>query len=245
MAITTPTWTARDALAFTAGTLSDFSDCVSQVQQVLHRGTLSATTTPTLIQVRSFLTFAKQELCEEFGFTWKRKFSYANPAAGHWQLGAPADFGGGAYILRDITSNKRLSFVDPTTFDTLYPDPAGSSQAVPSYYTVKDREFWMHAPLNGTYTLELEYQRTGDDALGLQSSDDTGESDISYLPEIFRYKICNYAIYKSFLMLQNWTAAQAYKSEWEQGLIKSRRNDGKKKWMDTGYMAKAWYYPVN
>jgi len=234
MAITSPTWTGRDALAFTAGTLATIAACLTQVEQVLHRGSLASGTTPSNTEVQNYLIFAKQELCEEFGFTWKRAFSYAAPAAGEWQLGLPADFGGGAYILRDITSNKRLNFFDATTFDVMYPDPAGSSQVAPDIYTVKDREVWMHAPLNGTYTFELEYQRTGDDSTA---------TDVSYLPEIFRYKICTYAIYKSFILLQNWQAAQVHKSEWETGLKKSRRADGKKKWSDMGYMAKAWYYP--
>ena len=236
MAITSPTWTQRDALAFTAGTLATISSCASQVEQVLHRGTLSGSTTPTSTQVQGYLIFAKQELCEQFGFTWKRTFSYAAPAAGEWQLGLPADFGGGAYILRDITSDKRLSSIDHVTFDTLYPDVAGSAQSKPEYYTIKDRELWMHAPLNGTYTIELEYHRTGDDSTA---------TDVSYLPELFRYKICTYAIYKSFILLQNWQAAQAHKSEWEMGLQKSKRGDGKKKWQAMGYMAKAWYYPGN
>ena len=236
MAITSPTWTQRDSLAFTAGTLATIASCVSQVEQVLHRGTLSASTTPTSAQVQGYLKFAKQELCEQFGFTWKRTFSYAAPAAGEWQLGLPADFGGGAYVLRDITSDTRLSHIDSVTFDTLYPDVAGSSQAAPKYYTIKDRELWMHAPLNGTYTIELEYHRTGDDVTA---------TDVSYLPELFRYKICTYAIYKSFILLQNWQAAQAHKSEWEMGLQKSKRGDGKKKWQAMGYMAKAWYYPGN
>lgn len=236
MALTTPTWTGRDALAFTAGTLSTISNCVSQVEQALHRGTLSASTTPKSTQVQSYLIFAKQELCEEFGFTWKRKFSYAAPTAGLWQLALPPDFGGGAYILRDITSDQRLSFVDGVTFDTLYPDVAGSTQAEPKYFTIKDRELWLHAPANGTYTLELEYQRTGDDSTA---------TDVSYLPEVFRYKICNYALYKAFVDLQNWNAAQVYKGEWESGLKKSRRADGKQKWQATGYMAKAWFYPGN
>ena len=234
MAITTPAWTARDALAFTAGTLSAIANCVSQVQQVLHRGTLSASTTPTSTQVQGYLIFAKQELCEEFGFTWKRTFSYAAPTAGLWQLGLPADFGGGAYVLRDITTNRRMSFVESTVFDQLYPDPAGDSQAVPKYYTIKDREVWLHAPANGTYTLELEYNRTGDDSTA---------TDVSYLPEIFRYKICTYAIYKSFILLQDYNAANIHKSEWEMGLKRSRKGDGKKKWAAQGYMAHAWYYP--
>ena len=236
MAAITTTWTERNNVAFTAGTLATIAACITQVEQVWHRGTLASGTTPTNTQVQNYLIFAKQELCAEFGFTWKRKFSYAVTAAASYQYALPADFGGGAYILRDITSDKRLSPLDHTTFDTLYPDVAGASQSEPEYYTIKDRELWFHAPSNGIYTLELEYQRTGDDSTA---------TDISYLPEMFRQKICSYATYKSLLLLQQWQTASIYKSEWEQGLGKARREDGKKKWENMGYMAKAWYYPGN
>ena len=234
MAAITTTWTERNNVAFTAGTLSNLAACRTEVQGALHRGTLSSSTTPTSTQVNNFLAFAKQELSEEFGFTWRRKFSYAALAAGSWQYALPADFGGGAYVLRDITSDRRMSFVDATTFDTLYPDVAGSSQEVPKYYTIKDRELWLHAPANGAYTIELEYDRTGDD---------TSADDVSYLPEIFRFKICTYAKYQSFLLLHDYNAASIYKSEWKLGLKKSKKSDGRKKWMNMGYMAKSWYYP--
>jgi hypothetical protein len=235
MALTT-TWTGRDALAFTAGTLSTITDCITQVEQVLHRGTLSTSTSPTSTQVQNYLIFGKQELCDEFGFTWRRKYSYAATVSGTWRYALPSDFGEGGYVLRDITNDTRLSFVEQVTFDTLYPDVAGASNDQPEYYTIKDRELWLSAPANGAYTLELEYLRTGDDSTA---------TDISFLPEIFRSKICSYAIYKSFLLLQQYDVAGIYKSEWEQGLSKSRRADGRKKWSDFGYMAKAWYYPDN
>ncbi len=234
MAAITTTWTARDHVAFTAGTLSTLADCRSEVENALHRGTLSGSTTPSSTQVNNYLAFAKQELAEDFGFTWRRKYSYAQTAAGTWQYALPADFGGGAYVLRDITSNRRMSFVDSVTFDTLYPDVAGASQEVPQYYTIKDRELWLHGPANGAYTLELEYERTGDDS----SAD-----DVSYLPEIFRFKMCTYAKYQAFLAVHDYQAANIYKAEWEVGLNRSRKGDGRKKWANMGYMAKAWYYP--
>ena len=232
MALTT-TWTARDALAFTAGTLSTITNCVSKVESQLHRGTLSSSTTPTSTQVQEYLIHAKQKLMQRFGFSWRRNFVYAATVASTWQYALPSDFGGGGTILRDITQDIRLDLVDPLTFDTLYPDPAGSANAVPTYYTIKDRELWLSAPADGVYTLELEYPRTGEDSTS---------TDVSYLPESARFMICDYATARSYMLLQQFEAAQGYMAQWNEEFNEGRRDEGSRKWAAMNFMAKNWHY---
>ena len=228
------TWTQGDTVSFTAGTLSDVDDCVTHVQKHLHRGTLSASTTPSSTDVQNFIIRAKQKLAQKYGFTWRRKYAYASTAAGTWQYALPADFGGGGTILRETTStDDRLTFYDPTSFDSNYADPSGSDNAAPEIYTIKDRELWLHAPADGTYTLELEYQRTGDDSTS---------TDISWLPESARFMLCDYAIYRSFVLLQNWEAAANYKSEWIADTMDAKHGNSGQKWAQMGYMAKNWHY---
>jgi len=79
--------------------------------------------------------------------------------------------------------------------------------------------------------LELEYGRSGDDST---------TTDISYLPEIMRFKICDFATYQSFMILQEYEKAQLFKAEWMQGIKKSRRQSGKQKWTNTGFQALTW-----
>jgi len=234
MTAITTTWTQRDTVSFTAGTITSISDCVTQVQNALHRGPLSSSTTPTSTQVQQFLIRGKQKLIEKFGFSWRRKYVYASTAAGTWQYALPADFGGGATVLREITSSDSvLTFYDVNTFPHLFPDVAGSDNAIPSGYTIKDRELWLSSPADGTYTLELEYPRTGDDSTA---------SDVSYLPEIARFKICDYALYRSYLLLQNWEMAQIYKAEWQSEINDAKEDESHRKWASMGYMAKNWHY---
>lgn len=234
MTAITTTWTERDNVAFTAGTLSDIDDCISHVEKHLHRGTLSASSTPSSTDVQNFLIRAKQKLAEQYGFTWRRKYAYASTASGTWQYALPADFGGGTTVLREITSlDERLTFCSPVEFDSAYGDPAGADSVAPSTYTIKDRELWLSAPANGTYTLELEYLRTGDDSTA---------TDISWLPEVARFKICDYAIYRSYILLQNWNAAASYKGEWVDGVQGAKHGNAHQKWAQIGYRALNWHY---
>ena len=234
MASISTTWTQRDTVAFTAGTLSDIDDCITHVEKHIHRGTLSSSTTPTSTDVSNFLIRGKQKLAAKYGFTWKRKYAYASTASGTWQYALPADFGGGATVVREITNlDARLTFYSPISFDTAYSDPAGADSVAPNIYTIKDRELWLSAPANGTYTLELEYQRTGDDSTA---------TDISWLPETGRFGICDYAIYRSFILLQNWQAAGPYKSEWAEDVADARHTNANQKWAQMGYVAQNWHY---
>jgi hypothetical protein len=180
------------------------------------------------------LVRGKQVLAEKYGFVWRRKYSYASTASGTWQYALPADYGGGATVLREITNaDARLDFYDPTSFDTMYSDPAGTANAIPKIYTIKDRELQLHAPADGTYVLELEYARTGDDST---------VTDISWLPEIARFKICDYALYRSFVLLQQWDAANIYKGEWMEDVADAKQSSARQKWSQMNYRARNWHY---
>lgn len=231
MALST-TWTQRDANTFSQSSLSTTANLTTQVQTNINRGTLSTTTTPSTTQVTLWLIRAKEKLMETYGFTWARKFVYASTAAGSYQYALPADFSGGGTILRDLTQNIRLDFTPPVSFDTMFPDVAGDSNAVPATYTIKDRELWLSAPADGTYTLELEYPRSGEDS--------TAET-WDYLPESMLFKLTDYATYRAFLMLQMFDAANMYKSEWEMDKKDNRKSDGKKKWAQMNYQCLNWH----
>lgn len=231
MALTT-TWTGQETVAFTAGTLSTISTCSTQVEKNISRA-LSSTSTPTSTEVQNWLIQGKEELLEEYDFTWKRVYKYADTTAGTYRYALPADFVGETTIVRDLTQGIRLTFIDRVTFDTNYPNPSGSGNVTPYYFTIKDRELWLHAPADGTYRLEMEYQRSGDDSTS---------TDVSYLPELMRFRICDFATQRAFMRLQQWDAANMYGREWQIGLKKSKRRDGIAKWAEQGYHMKNWHY---
>jgi hypothetical protein len=236
MANLSTTWTARDyGVAFNQGTLANQAAILGQVEDNLHRGTLSASTSPTNTQVNNWIVRAKQELLERFGFTWRRAYAYASLAAGTAQYGLPTDFigGGGETRLRNTTDDAIITYVDNVTFDYEFPDPLGTNNASPEYYTIKDRELWLSSPSDGTYTVELEYNRSGDDSTA---------SDISYIPEVFRFKLADRVTFLAFRFLQMWEAAAMYKVDWEEGVERGKKQDARGKWAAMGYMMKHWSY---
>jgi len=219
--------------AFNAGTLPDMQDCVTHVQSNINRGTLGSSTKPTITEVERWLTDAKQRLVESHGFTWERVYAYMDTTTNEYRYALPADFGQGGFVIREVTTShgKTLTVLDPVSFDRLFPDVPNEASDAPTYATIKDRELWLSAPAGGTYRLEMEYLRTGDD---------TTPNDISYIPELMRFKMCDYATYRSFLVLQMWEIASIYKTEWESSLSASKKRDGRKRWSAIGYKVRPY-----
>ncbi len=236
MTALTTTWTEQSTVAYTAGTLASYTDCISYVEGKLNRGTLSSITIPTSAQVQEELIRAKEELCELFGFTWQRKYSYADCVAAQYRYALPADFFGGSFSLRDMTNNKKLDRIDPYKFDLKWPDVSAESSGKPSAFTIKDRELWLNKPSGSTYRLEAEYDRTGDDSTA---------TDISYIPEILRFRMCDFALWQSYLILHMEEKAAYYENQWVQGMRKSKRGDKMKKFAATGFQALTWQQEYN
>jgi len=235
MANLSTTWTDRNfGVAFNQGTLANQAAVLGQVEDNLHRGTLSASTSPTNTQVNNWIVRAKEELLERFSFSFRRRYAYAALAGGTWQYGLPADFSGDGRQtrLRNITEDEVIEYVDPITFDYRFPDPSGADNGYPYYYTIKERELWLSTPADGTYTVELEYERSGDD---------TSAGDISYIPEVYRFKLADRVTFLSFRYLQMWEAASMYKVDWEEGVERSKKQDAKGKWAGMNYMARHWH----
>lgn len=220
-------------VSFNAGTLADIDACTSHVESNLNRGTLSASSKPTSTEVQNWLIRAKQELMDTFGFTWSRVYAYMTTTSGEWRYALPLDFAEGGFIIRNTTvaNGERLTVLDPVSFDSLFPDVADESSDVPTYCTIKDRELWLSAPASGTNRLELEYLRTGDDST---------TTDVSYIPELMRFRMCDYATYRAFVALEMWNNSQVYKAEWDYALRKSNRRDKKKRWSALGYKVRGF-----
>jgi len=162
------------------------------------------------------------------GFTWQRRFAYAACVAGTFKYALPPDYNGGEVTLRNTTDDFKLKFIDHFRYDLLYPDPSAETNNHPTVFTIKNNELWLCPPPNGTDQLELEYGRSGDD---------NTPTDVSYLPQIMRFKICDFAVFQSFRMLHMWQEAGLYRQDWMDGLLKAKRADGKKKWASVEYQA--------
>ena len=226
------TWTEKDVVEFTAGTLNTITDCTTEVESKLKRGTLSGTTTPTTTQVQNWLIRGKEELAEIKNFTWTRKFAYADTASGTAIYALPADYHGGEVFLRDVTSDKTIPIWPEIGFNAEYPDPVGNTNDEPDVACIRGRELWLNCPANGVYRYELEYNRTGDDSTA---------TDFSYIPEIDRFRICDFAVMEAFLSLHQWDAAKIYADKWGFNMQKAKAADGKQKWKGMDYHAPLWF----
>lgn len=223
-------WVEFGVVAYTAGSLADEDACVIEVESKLKRGTLSATSTPTDTEVKRWLQRAKQELAEVRQFSWRRRYVTGTLTAGTYRYSLPPDFAGGRINIRNKTNDNKVSIVSPHVFDTLWPDPDEATNGEIWAACIKGLELWVGPPPNGSDVLELEYERSGDDITA---------TDFTWLPEIERFRCCDFAISQGFACLKEWDGARFYKQEWEKGLVKAVRSDGKRKWSTSGYRARS------
>lgn len=214
------TWTEQPVVAFTAGTLSDIDELISELEAKIQRGTLSSTSTPTTTQAQRWLIRAKEEFMETHGYTFARRYAYATATSGSYRFALPPDFGGGAFHLRDTTYNSKYNFTNPATFDALYPDVSEFGSGRTRYCTIKDRELWVAPPADGG-VFELEYTRTGDDNTA---------TDISYIPEKFRWKLVDMAVVEAFEYLQEFDKAQYFQQKSAGRIALAKKSDGRKRW---------------
>jgi hypothetical protein len=214
------TWTEQTVVGFTSGVLSTINDCVSEVESKLKRGTLSATTSPTLIQVKNWLKRGKLELMEFKNYTFARKYAYADGVAGQYRYALPPDFNGGTVRLRDITNDSDIALWMPEWYDRRFPDPSEFASGVVTCATIKYMELWTFPAPSGSDRLELEYSRSGAE---------TTADDFSFLPELSRFRCCDFALSHAFESLHMFDVADRFRQYWDIGLAKSVRADNRKK----------------
>ena len=221
-------WSEQSNVVFTAGTLASIDECATEVGTKLKRGTLGTGSTPTLTQVKQWLIRAKQELAEIKNFSWRRRFATASTVASTFRYSLPPDYNGGNVSLRDTSNNRAITIWPRDWYETKFPDPSEESAGEPVVACIKGLELWLAPPPDGIYTLELEYDRSGDDNTA---------TDMSWLPEIERFRCCDYAVSEAFESLHQWQESQLFRQKWHEGLMKARRADGKRKWKSMNYSA--------
>ena len=196
-------WVEFSTVSYSAGSLADIDACVTEVESKLRRGTLTASTSPSTTEVQRWLQRAKQELAELRQFTWRRRYVTGTLTAGTYRYSLPPDFAGGRLGLRDKTNDRKINFISNHQFDILYPDPDEVTSGSIIAATVKNLELWVSPPPDGADVVELEYERSGDDITA---------TDFSWLPEIERFRCCDFAISEAFASLQQWENAEFYRT---------------------------------
>ena len=220
-------WTEHNIVAFVAGTLSDVDDMVTEIESKLKRGTLSTSTSPTLASVKRWCVRAKEELMQIKSYSFSRRYAYASLSTGDYRVSLPPDYNGGSIRVKDQTNNFQVRVLPSHLYDLKYPDPDNQSSGQAFHCCIKNMELWL-APPTSACTMELEYDRSGDD---------TTATDFSFLPEIERWRCCDYAIYEACESLEDWEKATWYRTKWVAGLSSSRKADARRKWKNMGFRA--------
>ena len=213
-------WTEGSIAVFTSGVLSSMANCVTEVEGKLKRGTLSATTAPTLTQVQNWLKRAKLELLEFKNYTFSRKYAYADAVAGQYVYSLPPDFNGGSVVLRDTTNDRLIPLWMPEWYDKKYPDPSEETNNEVLHATIKNMTLWVAPPPDSSDRFELEYSRSGAE---------TTADDFSFIPELERFRCCDFALAHAFESLHMFDVSDRYMNYWNTGLMKSVKADNRRK----------------
>ena len=221
-------WTELEVAGYTAGSLPDLDSAVAEVESKLHRGTLSTTTSPTLADVQRWIVRAKQELMQTKSYTFARRYAYAQINVGDYRLALPPDYNGGEIRVKNQTSDRSLKSWPSGRFDLKYPDVDAEDNNEPMVFCIKNKELWICPPSNASAKLEIDYERSGDD---------NNPEDLSFLPEIERFRCCDYAIYEACEALENWEKSKWYFSKWQGGLGRTVSANARRRWAELNFRA--------
>ena len=226
------TWTEQTVVAFTAGTLNTVTNMLTEVEGKLKRGTLSATSSPTSTQVQTWLIRAKEELMQTKSYTFARRYASASITSGSYRAALPPDYNGGQISVRDQTNDRNIEIWPANRFFLKYPDVDKESTNEPIVCCIRNRELFFAPPTSAAITVEINYDRSGDD---------NTTTDFSYLPEVERFRCCDFALAEACEMLQDWERMKMYRQKWYDGLVFSRKADARRRWKDYGYRAISWF----
>ena len=215
----TPNWAEYGVVSTNIGTLATLSACIDAVSDKLNRAPITATTKPSDAQVAGYITRAKEELAQVKSYDFLRRYVIATMTAGVWRYSLPPDCKK-ILSLRDTTNDRGISVIEPYAFDTMFPDMAEVQANQSKFACQKNLELWLSPPPSAD-VFELQYERDGDDVLASQ--------DISWLPEIERWRCVDFATAESWELLNQYDRSGHYKQKWLQHIALGKRADNKRK----------------
>ncbi len=219
VALDIPTWAEWSTVSTNVGSLDTLSSCIDMVSSKLNRAPITATTKPSDAQVADFIARAKEELVEMKSFTFARRFVIGTMTASQYRYAVPPDCNR-IIFLHDTTNDCEIPVVEPHAFDSIFPDPGSIGAGQPAIATQKNKELWICPAPDGSDIYEMEYERSGEDA---------DPQDISWLPEIERFRCVDFALAESWELLNQFRNANYYSGKWAKHVGKGKRFDNKRK----------------
>jgi hypothetical protein len=150
-------------------------------------------------------------------FPFQEKYLQFNSVAGSWHENTPDNFATIKDLIIYTTGSERhLTRLDATEFDTMFPMPSEQPADTPTYYCIKvaEGEIWFNCPLSTSLDFRIYYYAIPDDATDVT---------VSQMVELAKLTLVKWASADGFRMLGEYDRATVLEEEGNKMLAALKR----------------------
>ena len=134
-------------------------------------------------------------------FPFQEGFQSATLAASGVSMSTPDNFAAQkSLVLYTADSQRPLTYLDPPTFDQMFPNPSDNDSDKPAFYTIKIAEgyYYFNCPADAAYTIYSYFHKIPDDAT---------DTTVSQLTEMAKITLIHWAAADGFRMMKEYDRA--------------------------------------
>ena len=150
-------------------------------------------------------------------FPFQEGFQSATLAAAGTSMATPDNFAAQkSLVLYTADSQRPLTYLDPPTFDQMFPNPSENTSGKPTYYTIKVSEgsYYFNCPADAAYTIYSYFHKIPDDAT---------DTTVSQLTEMAKLTIVDWAAADGFRFMKEFDRADKLERDGDKKLMMLRR----------------------
>jgi hypothetical protein len=150
-------------------------------------------------------------------FPFQEGFQSATLSSGDTSMATPDNFAAQkSLVLYTADSQRPLTYLDPPTFDQMFPNPSDNDAEKPTYYTIKVAEgnYYFNCPSDAAYTIYSYFHKIPDDAT---------DTTVSQLTEMAKLTLIDWAASDGFRMLKEFDRADKLERDGDKKLMMLRR----------------------
>ena len=150
-------------------------------------------------------------------FPFQEGFQSATLSSGDTSMATPDNFAAQkSLVLYTADSQRPLTYLDPPTFDQMFPNPSDNDAEKPTYYTIKVAEgnYYFNCPSDAAYTIYSYFHKIPDDAT---------DTTVSQLTEMAKLTIVDWAAADGFRFMKEFDRADKLERDGDKKLMMLRR----------------------
>jgi len=150
-------------------------------------------------------------------FPFQEGYQSATLAAGAVSMSTPDNFATQINLVLATAGYERpLTYLDPITFDSLFPNPSDLTSEEPRYYTIKVAEgyYYFNCPADAAYTINSYFRKVPDDAT---------DTTVSQLTELAKLTLVDWAAADGFRDLKEFDRAAELEKSGDKKLLALKR----------------------